>query len=87
MIAVLQPQPAARRPILIDEASRILGKARNTVYRLSRLGEIPSYRQGRKVYFYENELLEYIHSGRVASVAEIQAAAERAVYRGTKRQR
>ena len=65
MVAVLQPPKPTRRPILIDEACKILGKAKPTVYTLSRLGEIPSCRQGRKVYFYEDELLEYINSGKV----------------------
>ncbi len=60
MVAVLQPPKPTRRPILIDEACKILGKAKPTVYTLSRLGVIPSCRQGRKVYFYEDELLEYI---------------------------
>ena len=63
MVAVLQPPKPTRRPILIDEACKILGKAKPTVYTLSRLGEIPSCRQGRKVYFYEDELLEYINTG------------------------
>lgn len=57
MVTTLQPPKPERRPILIDEACRILGKAKQTVYTLSRLGEIPSCRQGRKVYFYEDELL------------------------------
>ena len=72
MVAVLQPPKPTRRPILIDEACKILGKAKPTVYTLSRLGEIPSCRQGRKVYFYEDELLEYINSGKVTTAREIR---------------
>lgn len=74
-----------RRPILIDEACKILGKAKPTVYTLSRLGEIPSCRQGRKVYFYEDELLEYINSGKVTTAREIRETAEQALYKGTRR--
>ena len=80
----LQPQKKERRPISIDEASKIIGKKRSTIYALSRLGEIPSCRQGRKVYFYEDELLEWINNGKVKTAAEIKADATRAVYRGTR---
>lgn len=73
------------RPILIDEACKILGKAKPTVYTLSRLGEIPSCRQGRKVYFYEDELLEYINSGKVTTAREIRETAEQVLYKGTRR--
>lgn len=57
LVSILQPPRPERRPIPIDEACRILGKARNTVYMLSRQGEIPSCRQGHRVYFFEDELL------------------------------
>ena len=85
MVAVLQPPKPTRRPILIDEACKILDKAKPTVYTLSRLGEIPSCRQGRKVYFYEDELLEYINSGKVTTAREIRETAEQALYKGTRR--
>ena len=81
MVAVLQPPKPTRRPILIDEACKILGKAKPTVYTLSRLGVIPSCRQGRKVYFYEDELLEYINSGKVTTAREIRETAEQAIQR------
>ena len=87
LISNLQPPRPERRPILIEEACRILGKARNTVYTLSRLGEIPSCRQGRKVYFYEDELLAWINNGKVKTAAEILQDAEHAIYRGTRRNR
>jgi excisionase family DNA binding protein len=61
----LQPieVPVKRRPIRIDEASKILGVAKVTVYRLCSNGKLISYKQGKKLYFYENELLDYIGSG------------------------
>lgn len=71
--------------MLIDEACKLLGKAKHTVYTLSRLGEIPSCRQGRKVYFYEDELLAWINNGKVKTAKDIQMDAERAIYRGTRR--
>lgn len=85
MVATLQPPKPVRRHITIDEACAILHKAKSTVYTLSRLGQIPSIRQGRKVYFTEEELLKYIDSGRVVTAAEIQAEAEKTLYKGTRR--
>lgn len=84
MVAVLQLPKPERRPIMIDEACKILGKAKQTVCTLSRLGEIPSCRQGRKVYFYEDELLAWINNGKVKTAQEIKEDAERAIYRGTR---
>lgn len=81
----LQSPKQERRPISIDEACKIIGKKKQTVYALSRLGEIPSCRQGRKVYFYEDELLEWINNGKIKTAAEIKADATRAIYKGTRR--
>lgn len=53
----------------------------NPVYALSRLGQTPNIRQGRKVYFTEEELLKYIYSGRIVTTAEIQAEAAKALYK------
>ena len=68
----------------IYTVSKMLGKAKQTVYTLSRLGEIPSCRQGRKAYFYEDELLAWINNGKIKTAQEIKEDAERAIYRGTR---
>ena len=62
MLASVQPPAPGRRPILIDDACRLLGKAKQTVYALACRGEIPNYKQGRTVYFFEDELLEWAKS-------------------------
>ena len=64
--------------------SKMLGKAKQTVYTLSRLGEIPSCRQGRKAYFYEDELLAWINNSKIKPAQEIKKNAERAIYWGTR---
>lgn len=68
----------------IYTVSKMLGKAKQTVYTLSRLGEIPSCRQGRKAYFYEDELLAWINNGKIKTAQEIKEDAERAIYWGTR---
>ena len=85
MLASVQPPAPGRRPILIDDACRLLGKAKQTVYALACRGEIPNYKQGRTVYIFEDELLEWIASGKVKTNEELRKEAERALYKGTRR--
>ena len=55
MVAALQPQTSSdkHRLVEIDEACKITRKAL-----------IPAYKKGKKLYFYEDELLQWIESGR-----------------------
>ena len=66
IVAALQPQTAIdkHRIVEIDEACQITRKAKPTIYTLARKGLIPAYKRGTKLYFYEDELLQWIESGR-----------------------
>ena len=66
MVAALQPQTATdkHRIVDIDEACKITRKAKPTIYTLARKGIIPAYKRGKKLYFYEDELLKWIEEGR-----------------------
>ena len=66
IVAVLQPQTTTdkHRNVEIDEACKITRKAKPTIYTLARKGLIPAYKRGKKLYFYEDELLQWIESGR-----------------------
>ena len=66
MVAALQPQASSdkHRLIEIEEACKITRKAKPTIYTLARKGLIPAYKRGKKLYFYEDELLQWIESGR-----------------------
>lgn len=68
--------PVERRPIGIAEACRLVMKARATVYTLARKGLIPCYKKGKRLYFYEDELLAWIAAGRKKSIAETKAEIE-----------
>lgn len=59
-------QKEKRLPIGIDEACRIMGKEKPTLYSMVRKGLIPCYKNGKKLYFYEDELLELINRGKKA---------------------
>ncbi len=52
--------PVKRIPIDIAEACQIIGKAKPTVYTLVRKRLIPCYKNGKKLYFFEDELLDWI---------------------------
>ena len=66
----------SRKPIEIEEACKIIMKARPTVYALARKGQIPSYKNGKKLYFYLDELLAWIDSGKRKTTAELKAEIE-----------
>jgi len=48
----------------IEGAMRITGKAKPTIYANARKGIIPHYKRGNKLYFYEDELYNWIEGGR-----------------------
>lgn len=63
-------------PVGIDEACRIVGKAKPTIYSLVHKGLIPCYKIGKKLYFYEAELLQWITSGRKKNIVETKESIE-----------
>ena len=68
--------PQKRVPIGIEEACRIIGKAKPTVYALVRKRLLPCYKNGKKLYFFEDELVEWISNGKKKTLREIEAEVE-----------
>jgi len=66
---------AKSNPIGIEEASRLIGKAKPTIYGLVRQRKIPCYKYGKKLYFFEEELLEWISKGKKKTIQEIESEA------------
>lgn len=65
MISALQtPSNEEKSLIGIDEACEVIQKAKPTIYALVRKGIIPAYKRGKKLYFYKEELLRWVESGR-----------------------
>lgn len=65
MVAELQPQPSDKHVLVEnDDACHIIRKAKPTIYTLVRKGLLPAYKKGKKLYFYEDELLAWIENGR-----------------------
>lgn len=75
--------PTKKIPIDISEACKIIGKAKPTIYTLVRERKIPCYKSGKKLYFFEDELLEWISKGKKKTIQEIEAEA-RANYKSLK---
>jgi excisionase family DNA binding protein len=72
------PPPVKRVPIGIEETCRIIGKAKPTIYTLVRKRQIPCYKNGKKLYFFEDELLEWISKGKKKTLLEIESELEAA---------
>lgn len=66
LLMTMQPQKDDPKHQLvdIDKACQIVQKAKPTIYRLVRTGLIPVYKRGKKLYFYEDELLKWIETGK-----------------------
>jgi excisionase family DNA binding protein len=73
------PSQGKRLPVGIDDACKIIGKAKPTVYSLVQKRLIPCYKVGKKLYFYEDELLDWIAIGRKKSIAETKAELEKQI--------
>lgn len=65
LVSVLQSPPDNKHVLIeIEDACKITKKAKPTIYALVRKGLIPFYKKGKKLYFYEDELLAWIENGR-----------------------
>lgn len=72
--------PEKRIPIGIEDACRIIQKAKPTIYALVRKGLLPSYKRGKKLFFFEEELLEWIAKGKKKTILDIRAEMEADLY-------
>lgn len=56
----------------IDEASKLLNLSVSTIYSKVSRREIPVNKQGKRIYFYRHELMQWIKSGRVKTYLGIE---------------
>ena len=69
-------EPKEKRiPIGIEDVCKIIGKAKPTIYTLVRQRKIPCYKNGKKLYLFEEELLEWISKGKKKTLLEIESEA------------
>ena len=56
MVSELKPSSSEKRVLIeIEDACRIIHKAKATVYTLVRKGILPAYKKGKKLYFKTSE--------------------------------
>lgn len=81
-----QSKPS-RRLVYAKEACQIIGKSLSSLYRGIKAPNdpIPSYKRGKLLYFYEDELYAWIENGRKHSVAPTLAETAAAITAGMKR--
>jgi excisionase family DNA binding protein len=48
------------KPLSIEEASAFIGLAKQTLYKFTSEGTIPHHKQGGKLFFFREELIEWI---------------------------
>ncbi|MFD2943315.1 helix-turn-helix domain-containing protein [Flavobacterium notoginsengisoli] len=56
----------------VIEASKLINLSVATIYSKVCRNEIPVSKQGKKLYFIKSELLDWIKSGRIKTMSEIQ---------------
>lgn len=58
------------RTIGTEDACRILGVTVNMLNKMIRERSVPHYEKGKKIYFFEDELIKWVESSRVKTYAE-----------------
>ncbi|WP_300968055.1 helix-turn-helix domain-containing protein [uncultured Muribaculum sp.] len=76
----------SRRLVYAKEACQIIGKSLSTLYRAVKAPKdpIPSYKRGKLLYFYEDEIYAWIESGRKHSATPSLAETAAAITAGMK---
>ena len=66
--------------LTLDEACKFIGKARSTMYALTSENRIPYRKCGNKLYFFKNELLEWIKNGGTFDPAQMPTVRNQAAF-------
>ncbi|MBP8944976.1 MAG: helix-turn-helix domain-containing protein [Paludibacteraceae bacterium] len=64
------------RFLTVEEAAKLLNITKQTIYEKVSRGELPYMKRGKRLYFSNIELYEYLKGGRKKTNAEIDAEAE-----------
>jgi len=64
------------RPLNIQEVSELIGLSVSRIYQLVSMSEIPVYKKRQRLYFDKKEILEWLKSGKRATIQEINEASD-----------
>jgi len=56
----------------VDQAASFLGIAKATLYGKCSKLSVPHFKKGKKLYFHQSELIEYLKSGKRKTIQDIQ---------------
>jgi excisionase family DNA binding protein len=70
------PNTVSNKPLSIQEAAKFLKLSVPTIYGMVSRREIPFSKLGKRLYFSESELTEWIHTGRKSTRAELLSSSE-----------
>lgn len=71
------------KPFTIQEAADYLDISKAHLYKLTSTGRIPHFKPGgKRIYIYRSDLDEYIRSGRVKTVEQLETEAANYVTSG-----
>ncbi len=71
-----QEEKPSKIPVDIKRACEITGLSKPTIYALAPKGKIPNFKTGKKLLFFEEELLKWIQSGKRLTQSEIDERAD-----------
>ncbi len=79
-----QPPQVSEPMIGIDEACKILGRAKSTVYALTQAHKIPFYQPGKMLQFKRSELMAWMESARQQTTVQTHEAMVEQMQRGVR---
>jgi excisionase family DNA binding protein len=90
MLAEIMSMPRNDVPIedkllTIEEAGALVHLTKPTIYGLVHTGDIPHSKKGKRLYFSQKDLLNWIYTGRRKTRIEIEAEADSFLLRKSKR--
>lgn len=71
-----QAKEPTEKLLTVQQAAEFLKLSVQTMYSKVSRGELPVMKRGKRLYFSEKELIEYLKAGRKKSNAEIEAEAK-----------
>lgn len=82
---VADNQTTSKRPVTIEEVAKLTHCVVSTVRGWVAKRLIPCHRQGKRLLFFENEILEWIKNGRRLTCDELAIEAEHVLARSRKK--
>ena len=71
-----EPQAEIETPIQLDDVVPITGLSKPTLYGKVQRNEIPHHKQGNRLYFFKSEIVNWIRTGKVKTLKELDADAD-----------